>query len=459
MLERLGPIIESRMRNKTNPSGDLYRFLSSSLVRPYIKKYLRLKLKRSVRYAAQFSPFYHQLFKENAIEAHQIKSPEDMKKIPLTTSGDIKNYERFLAVPNEQFIKVFSSSGTTGKPKRIFFTKHDLANQVSGVKTGLRLLYGLDASDSVRITYDHGYGIDDWGVRYCMSRAVEAIGAMSVLTGGRLQAEDEIELMRTYQISSIAGTPSYLHCLTHDMKQLADLTSFHIKNILLGTEPLTSSIRKNLENMWDTKVFQGYGMTEMGTSIAGECQMQDGLHITESDFFIEVIDPDTEELVADGDIGELVITTLSREGMPLLRYRTRDLGVIIPDRCSCGLPFRRILIKGRTDTMMTIGSGDNIYPAAFDEVLLKLPFICDYQVELTRPNDRDHLKIIIETRVKDPSIKQKVIDALYTLSEIKNGVMESKTIDPPEIVIVEPHTLERCMVKAKKVVDNRHLFD
>jgi phenylacetate-CoA ligase len=211
--------------------------------------------------------------------------------------------------------------------------------------------------------------------------------------------------------------------------------------------------------MWDTKVYQGYGLTEMGTSIAGECIMQNGMHITETDFYAEIVDPKTGEILEDGEIGELVFSTLSREGMPLLRYRTHDLGLIIPEKCRCGLPFKRIKIKGRTDKMVTIGSGDNIYPTAFDNVIHNITGVIDYQIELIRKNNKDHLTVYIESKSPDEKLKQTVNEALMSLPEIRNGIYESKTIEQPEIKILKPHTIDRKGVKAKKIIDNRNLYE
>lgn len=459
MLERIGLLFESRLRKKVTSADKTSSFISSNLVKRYFHKYQLLKLRRSVKYSYENSPFYHKLFKKSNISPSDIKSFADMKRIPFTDYNDLDNTKDFFAVPEANFVKVFSSSGTTSEPKMIYFTQKDLNMQISGTATGLPILYDITPEDRVRITYDHGYGTDDWGVRYCLERAFGIIGAMSILTGTRLSAEKELELFNNYKVTVLMGTPSYLHNLSCDLEHLVDLKKFKLKNILTGTEPLPSPIRGNLQKMWDTKVYQGYGLTEMGTSIAGECKMQNGMHITESDFYGEIVDPKTGEILEDGEIGELVFSTLSREGMPLLRYRTHDLGLIIPDKCRCGLPFKRIKIKSRTDKMVTIGSGDNIYPTAFDNVIHNITGLIDYQIELTRKNNKDHLTVYIESKSSDEKLKQKVNDALMSLPEIRNGIYESKTIEQPEIKIVKPHTIDRNGVKAKKIIDKRNLYE
>ena len=459
MIERFAPYIESRLKNKKIHPEKTKKFLSSSIVRRYLKKYQLLKLKKTIHFSYENSPFYHKLFDKHSIKPGDIKSFKDLKKIPLTSSKDLRKPEDFFAVKKKNFVKIFSSSGTTGPPKRIFFTKEDLDSQIYGIRTGLKLLYGILETDNIRVTYDHGYGSDDWGVRYCMGNAIEKTGALSVFTGARLPADKELELLKTYDISVIMGTPSYMNSLTYDLKKLYDIKKLNIREIMVGTEPLTKEIRKSLEESWNASVYQGYGLTEMGTSVAGECSEQNGMHVSEGDFLVEVIDPESEEILEPGNVGELVFTTLARKGMPILRYRTHDLGMVLPDECSCGLPFKRIVIKGRTDKMITIGSGDNIYPTVFDNVLLGIPSVIDYQVILERKQNKDYLKVVVESENKSAGLKKQIKEELMNISELRDGIKESKTIHLPEIKIVKRHTIDRSSVKAKKIIDKRKLYE
>ena len=309
MLEYLGPYIEDRIRRKGGDRTSTSQFLNTKLVQHYLVKYRRLRLKQALSFTYEHSRFYHDVMKKHHVYPSDIKTFADVPKIPLTSSKDLYESEPFFAVPPEQFIKVFSSSGTTGPPKRVYFTQKDLQRQISSITIGLRMMYRLTDKDIARITYDHGYGIDDWGVRYCMGRATEAVGAMTVFTGARLPAQQELQALQTYKATVLMGTPSYLNSLTHEIQKEIDPKTLSIKTMLVGTEPLPKSMRENLESTWNTKVFQGYGLTEMGTSVAGECQQQDGMHVTESDFLVEVIDPKTEGLLEPGEEGELVFTT------------------------------------------------------------------------------------------------------------------------------------------------------
>ena len=459
MLERLGPYVESKVKNKKRDVSKTKEFLKSNLVKRYFKKLKFYKLKKTIHFAFDNSPFYHNLFVENNLRPNDIKSFKDFKKIPCTDSKDLENPIIFFTVPNEQFIKIFSSSGTTGSTKKIFFTMEDLDNQVYSMRTGLQLLYGISEKDNIRVTYDHGYGSDDWGVRYFMENAIEKTGALSVFTGSRLPANKELDLLKSYKITRIMGTPSYLSNLTYDLNKISNLKKLNIRSIIVGTEPLTKTVRKYLEDSWNTSVFQGYGLTEMGTSIAGECEEKKGLHVSEGDFIVEVIDPNSGEILEPGNVGEIVFTTLARKGMPLLRYRTHDLGKVLQDECPCGLPFKRIVIKGRNDKLITIGSGDNIYPTVFDNVLLEIPLVIDYQVILERKQNKDYLKVIVESEGESKGLKRRIKEALMNITELRDGIEESKTIHMPEIKIVKRHTIDRSGVKAKKIIDNRKLYE
>jgi phenylacetate-CoA ligase len=459
MLERLALYFEPKMRNTSVDPEKLHRFLSSKVVKRYLKKYVFLKLKQSITYAYTTSPFYHELFQKSSLHPSDIKTFQDMQKIPLTSAADILNPERFFSVPASKFVKIFSSSGMTGKPKQIFFTKRDIDQLISRNASGFRLFYGLGKGDRLRISFDIGYRENDWGIRYCLENVALYLGAMGVVTAHRLSAKDEYQLLIAYGVTMIIGTPSYLLNLTCDLEKNYDLRALHLKALLVGAEPLPQGVRKKLEAAWGTKVYQGYGLIEVGTSVAAECRQQDGMHITETDVYLEVINPQTGEILKDGKVGEIVCTTLGREGMPLLRYRTRDLGCILTENCPCGLPLRRIKIKGRTDDILVLGSGDKLAPSVVDEVLLSLPSVCDYQLVLTRRKGKDHLTVFAQTTSQAPSMKQKIVNALMTLPEISHGVHETKTIQNPEVKLVKPHTFAPSSIKAKRIIDKRRLYE
>jgi phenylacetate-CoA ligase len=193
--------------------------------------------------------------------------------------------------------------------------------------------------------------------------------------------------------------------------------------------------------------------------MAGECEQKHGMHLGEVNFHTEVVDPKTGEQSADGEIGELLFTTFDREGMPLIRYNSHDLGRIIPGRCACGLPLKRIEIKGRSDDLIPIGAGDNLFTRMFDDALFGIPEVIEYQVVFDRKEGKDVVTIVAEAESISDTLQKKILTAVMKMPEIKNGVTTSKTIATPIIQLVKPNTLDRKSIKAKRLVDNRNLYD
>jgi phenylacetate-CoA ligase len=241
------------------------------------------------------------------------------------------------------------------------------------------------------------------------------------------------------------------------MKKICDLKKFGIKKLFSNSEPLPLSIREKMEMEWGADVFETYGLVEIGISVAGECKQKNGMHVDESSFFVEVVDPKTGEQLENGELGELVFTTLNREGMPLIRYRSHDLGSIIAEECECGSPLQRIKIKGRTDDMVIIGTGDNVFAEMFDKALFSLPEVMEYQIVLNKKNARDHMAITVETDSTSDKTREKILKSLFKIDAIRDGIMNSKTIAKPSIKLVKPGTIDR-KIKVKKIIDNRNLY-
>jgi len=431
----------------------------SPLVHAYLKQYEWLKLRKSLRYAYNTSPFYHKHFKKNGIKPSDIKSFKDMVKIPLTRPEDLQEDPKsFFSVPEERFVKVFTTAGTTGKPKKAYFTKNDIDKIITSTATGLKLMYGVTSRDIVRLSFEVGYGTEMWGNRYCLDRAFNRIGALTLATG-RLSIEEELELFKEYKPTIFMDVSSRVNFLTNEMKKYFDPQKLGIKKILTGAEPTPKSMRDNIENVWKSDVYIGYGTTEIGLLMAGECEKKHGMHLSEINFLTEVVDPETGEQLEDGELGELVFTTFDREGMPLVRYRSHDLGRILPEKCTCGLPFKKIEIKGRTDDMVPIGAGDNLFTRMFDDALFGIPEVTEYQVVFDRKEGKDIITIIAETENISESLQKKILEAVMEMPEIKNGVTTSKTIATPIVKLVKPNTLDRKSIKAKRLVDNRNLYD
>jgi len=383
-----------------------------------------------------------------------------MKKIPLTLSQDLANNPNlFFTVPEEMFIKVFTTSGTTGKPKKAYFTKKDIDKILESTAIGAELMYGISRKDVIRITFEEGYGTEIWGNRYSIDQAYGGIIGALTITTGRLPVEYELAIIREYKPNVFADVSSRVNYLTNELKKMCDLKELGIKKFLIGAEPTPNTMRKNIENAWNADVFIGYGTTELGLLMAGECKMKHGMHLSETNFFTEVIDPKTGEQLEDGEIGELIFTTYDREGMPLIRYNSHDLGIIIPDICECGLPLKKIEIKGRTDDLIPIGAGDNIFTKIFDDAIFSISEVIEYQVIFDKKNGQDLITVVAESEIINDKIKKKIMDTIMKIPEIKNGIDFSKTITEPIIQIVKPNTFDRDSIKFKRLIDKRNLYN
>jgi phenylacetate-CoA ligase len=383
-----------------------------------------------------------------------------MKKIPLTLPQDLANNPNlFFTVPEEMFIKVFTTSGTTGKPKKAYFTKKDIDKILESTAIGAKLMYGISRKDVIRITFEEGYGTEIWGNRYSIDQAYGGIIGALTITTGRLPVEYELAIIREYKPNVFADVSSRVNYLTNELKKMCDLKELGIKKFLIGAEPTPNTMRKNIENAWNADVFIGYGTTELGLLMAGECKMKHGMHLSETNFFTEVIDPKTGEQLEDGEIGELIFTTYDREGMPLIRYNSCDLGLIIPDICECGLPLKKIEIKGRTDDLIPIGAGDNIFTKIFDDAIFSISEVIEYQVIFDKKNGQDLITVVAESEIINDNIKKKIMDNIMKIPEIKNGIDFSKTITEPIIQIVKPNTFDRDSIKFKRLIDKRNLYN
>ena len=447
------------LRKTDTPSQNTLKPALYRIVRSILERYELLELKQTLLYAYDASPFYHRLFNKYHVKPRDITSFADMTKLPMTTPGDLQADTRsFFCVPEQKFVKVFTTSGTTSKPKKTYFTPHDLDSIISSSTIGMRLFYHVTPNDCVRLTFEEGYGTEIWGNRYCLERTFGEIGALTIVTG-RLKIEDELKILLEYKPTIFMDVSSRINYLTNELKKIHDLDILGITRILLGAEPTPKAMRKNIEKIWNTDVYMGYGTTELGLNLAGECEEKHGMHLTETNFLTEVIDPKTGEHLEDGEIGELVFTTFNREGMPFIRYRSHDLGRIIPGRCPCGLPLKKIEIKGRTDDMLPIGAGDNLFTRMFDDILFGQPEIIEYQAIFERKEGKDHITIIAETTTITDTLRKKIFAELMELPEINNGVHISNTVAPPLVQLVKPNTLDRNSLKARRLIDKRNLYD
>jgi phenylacetate-CoA ligase len=376
-----------------------------------------------------------------------------MRRIPFTTKEDLRlSYpDGMLGVPREKVVRLHGSSGTTGKSTVIFHTAQDIDNWADLVARSL-FMAGMRAGDVFQNMMTYGLFTGGLGLHY----GAERLGAL-VIPIGSGNTTRQINYIVDFNTTAVHITPSYaLHFSDVVREAGMDPKDLGLKMAIFGAEPYSDGTRRKLEEAFGLRAFNCYGLSELnGPGVGFDCPYQDGSHIWEDHYILEAIDPESQEPVPDGELGEIVLTNIRREGMPILRYRTRDLAVVFPDVCACGRVHRRISrIRGRTDDMMII-SGVNVFPSQIEEVLMSVPEVgTNYQIYLEREGHLDRLRIKVE-------LYQKFFHGdLSELRGIQNKITEalrSEILIRPRVELVEPGTLEPSMGKAKRVVDNRDI--
>ena len=314
-------------------------------------------------------PFYRKKFDELGIDTDSIRSFDDIRKLPFTTKDDLRNNYPYglFAVPLREVVRIHASSGTTGMSTVVGYTKNDLktwANLVARVLTA----GGITKDDVIQIAFGYGLFTGGFGLHY----GAERIGA-SVIPISSGNTSRQIKIMQDFRTTALVCTPSYALLIAETMKEMGiNVNSLALKHGLFGAEPWSEAMRKEIQEKLKITATDNYGLSEvMGPGVAGECLERNGLHINEDHFLVELIDPQTLEPAGPGEIGELVITTLTKEAFPVIRYRTRDLTRLMPDSCPCGRKFRKMSrIMGRTDDMLII-KGVNVFPQQIEAVLVR----------------------------------------------------------------------------------------
>ena len=421
--------------------------------RESLRKIQSIRLKKIVDYVYHNTPFYRKKMQEMGVTPDDINSIDDIVKLPFTTKHDLRDNYPFglCAVPMSQIVRIHASSGTTGKPTVVGYTRKDLSSWAECISRAFTA-YGAGRSDIFQVSY--GYGLFTGGLG--AHAGAENIGA-SVIPMSSGNTEKQITLMHDFGSTVLCCTPSYALYLADAIKDSGyPREEFKLKVGAFGAEPWTENMRKELESKLNIKAYDIYGLTEIcGPGVGGECECQNGTHLWEDHFFPEIVDPVTLEPVEPGQHGELVFTTLTKEGMPMIRYRTRDLTHLIYDKCECGRTAVRMgRILGRSDDMLII-RGVNVFPSQVESVILEMPeFEPHYLIVVDRVNNTDTFQIQVEVRQEFYSDEMNKMIALK--KKIANR-MQSVIGLQPDIRIVEPRSIERSMGKAKHVIDNRKL--
>ena len=421
--------------------------------REEMRKLQSIRLRRVVKHVYHNSPFYRKKMQEMGVLPEDIQSIDDIVKLPFTVKQDLRDNYPFglMAVPMSEIVRLHASSGTTGKPIVVGYTRRDLSIWAEVVSRCLTA-YGLTKNDAVQVSY--GYGLFTGGLG--AHAGVENIGGTVIpMSSGNTQKQ--IQLMHDFGAKGLACTPSYALYLAETIHASGiPLEEFQLRVGAFGAEPWTENMRKELEAKLHIKAYDIYGLTEIcGPGVGGECECQNGTHLWEDHFFPEIVNPVTLEPVAPGEHGELVLTTLTKEGMPMIRYRTRDLTHLIYEKCACGRTAVRMgRILGRSDDMLII-RGVNVFPSQVESVILELPeFEPHYLIVVDRVNNTDTFQIQVEVR---PEYYSDEMNKMIALKSKIASRMQSVLGLQPDIRIVEPRSIERSMGKAKHVIDNRKL--
>jgi len=399
-------------------------------------------------------PYYRQKFEEAKITPKDINNIEDMQKLPFTTKEDLRiNYPHGLrACPHERIVEVHMSTGTTGKPVVNEYTMKDIdiwrqvmARTLSGA--------GCTRDDIVQNCYGYGLFTGGAGVHY----GSITIGA-EVLPMSSGNTERQLMILRDFGSTMLTCTPSYALFLAEEAAEAGiDIKKLPINKGCFGAEAWSENMRKEIEERYDMKAYDIYGLTEIiGPGVAFECEMQNGLHVNEDLFYPEIIDPETGKVLPAGEKGELVFTTLTREGTPLLRYRTRDITYLIEEPCGCGRTTRRIhRLFGRTDDMLII-RGVNIFPSQIEQALIEIEGTePQYLIIISRENHLDELELQVEVKKELFSDETRGLENLRSRIE---HVMRSKLQIGLKVKLVEPKTIVRPEIgKVKRVIDNRKI--
>lgn len=397
-------------------------------------------------------PAYRQAFDAAGVKPGQIQSLNDIRRLPFTTKDDLRtNYPLgYLAIPRNEVIRFHGSSGSTGKPTFVAYSKSDMNNWAD---LCARFLYAGGLRPNMTAQVSFGYGLFTGG--FGLHQGVERVGA-AVLPASSGNTARQLLLLQDLGADFLICTPSYaLHLADGIQSGSIDPKTLNLKGMFLGSEPWTENMRCRMEEGLSIYVENNYGLSEIqGPGIAGECAYRNGMHVAEDHFIVECIHPDTLEPVAEGEKGELVFTTLNKEAFPLLRYRTRDISQLSRTACPCGRTSVRMdRVTGRTDDMLIL-RGVNVYPSQIEAALLSIPEASPhYMIEVSRPKNLDEVTVHVEMNPKG------MVDSMSELNAIRDKIMyaiTSVTGLRMKVFLEQPNTLKRFEGKSKRVKDLRN---
>lgn len=424
-----------------------------TLTRPEIEKLQLERLQKTVRHCMN-SPFYKKRFEENGLTPEDIQSLDDLQKIPFTTKQDLRDTYPFgiASVSLDKAVRLHSSSGTTGNPTVIIHTQKDLDEWANAVARCLHMV-GLRPSDVFQNSSGYGMFTGGLGFQY----GAERLGMMTVPAAAG-NTKRQLKFITDFGTTALHAIPSYVTRIYEVMQEMGldPKRDTKLKTLIIGAEPHSEEQRRRIEEMMGVKAYNSFGMSEMcGPGVAFECQEQNGLHIWEDYYIVEIIDPDTLEPVQEGEVGELVLTTINREGMPLLRYRTRDLTRVLPGECPCGRHHKRLdRMKGRSDDMIIL-KGVNIFPIQIETVLMQFKELTtNYLITLETKDSNDEMIIEVELE----KLFTDDYARLQVLTKNITRLLKDEILVTPHVKLVPKGTLPQSEGKAVRVKDLRKTF-
>ncbi len=425
------------------------------LPREKLREIQEQRLQWVVKWVYEQVPFYRKRFEESGVRPRDIKKLEDIVKLPFTTKDDLReNYPYGLfAVPLDRVVRIHSSSGTTGKPVVVGYTRGDL-NTWAELTARIATAGGVTPSDVCQISFGYGLFTGGFGLHY----GVERIGA-SVVPISAGNTERQIMIMKDFKTTALICTPSYALYIAEVGKEMGvDFSELPLRLGLFGAEPWSEGMRKEIEERLGISATDNYGLTEvMGPGVSGECEVKNGLHINEDHFLVEVVNPQTGEPLPPGEIGELVFTSLTKEAFPIIRYRTRDLSYLIDEPCPCGRTLIRMAkVRGRTDDMVVV-RGVNVFPSQVEAVLTEIEGVePHFQIIVDRKKALDVMEVWVEVSEEIfPDAMRKLVEFEKKVEERLQSVLGVKA----KVKLVEPKTFARTAGKAKRVIDRRDIYD
>jgi phenylacetate-CoA ligase len=425
---------------------------SETLDRGEIESLQAGRLADSVKQALK-SPFYKQHL--DGISPRDIKKADDVRALPVTTKDDLRASYPYgmVAEPLDKLVRLHASSGTTGSPTVVFHTRKDLDTWASLMARCMHMV-GVRPGDILQNMSGYGLFTGGLGIHY----GSERLGCLTIPAGAG-NTKRQIKLIQDFAVTVLHIIPSYAMYFAEKLHEYGiDPQTMSPRIALIGAEPHTDGARRKIEDLLKLKAYNSYGLSEMnGPGVAFECEHQDGLHIWEDAYIVEIVDPNTMQPVPEGEVGELVMTTLTREGMPIVRYRTKDLTRFIPGECPCGRKHRRIdRIMGRSDDMIII-KGVNIYPMQVEQVLMSMPEVGqNYLIVLEREGYMDQIRVKVEIK------EQFFVEDMRALTSLTKRIatrLRDEILVTPRVDLVESGSLPKAEGKAQRVLDTRENTD